>query len=72
MPGVVPPPSHSVVLVLKPLAEAPTCTWAGAHSLSLGIAAVMACTPHTHITMTIDDSQLLFHVVDMPDRNVLE
>ncbi len=26
MPGVVPPPSHSVVLVLKPFADAPTCT----------------------------------------------
>ena len=54
MPGVVPPPSHSVVLILKPLAEAPTRTWGGAHSLSLGRAAVIACSsvaPKIHVNL---------------------
>lgn len=59
MPGVVPPPSHSVVVVLKPLADAPTCTWGGAHPLSLGVAAVMACMPHMHmLIINITDHKL--------------
>lgn len=49
MPGLIPPASHCEVVVLKPLAEAPTLTCAGVIRLSSGRAAVIACSQQSVI-----------------------
>ena len=53
MPGVVPPPSHSVVVLLNPFAEAPTWISAGANRRSKGSAAVMACKVHGEARLSV-------------------